>query len=934
MQENKNKVDYSQTLNLPQTSFPMRGNLPEREPHLLQMMQEKQVYKKVLEKNKKTGKTFILHDGPPYANGDIHMGHSLNKVLKDIIVRHKTMCGCYSPYVPGWDTHGLPIEKKVQIEKKVFKDDVGVVKFREICKDFALNAVSNQAKQFVRLGGLGDYEKNKYVTLDPDFEAEQIQVFWDMYKKGYIYRDLKPVYWCSDCETALAEAEIEYHDHDATSIFVKFRVAEDKGLLSQYGELANTYLVIWTTTPWTLPGNQAITVNPEFTYAVVESTYNGKIVRYIVAKDLVEKVMEECAVTSYRIVGEVIGKDLENIKCFKPLDLTKTSRVILGSDNDLIVSLDAGTGLVHTAPGHGHEDSLACKRYGDIETIVPVDSKGYMTEEAGQFAGLEYSAANEKIIEYLKTTDFLFAKKKLKHSYPHCWRCKKPVIYRATTQWFASVEKFRDQVLKEIDNVRWIPSWGNDRMTNMVKDRADWCISRQRVWGVPIPIFYCKQCSKELINEETIERVKTLVRVNGSNMWYDMSSEQILQHRAKCECGCDEFEKENDIMDVWFDSGSTHAGILHNPKYAINQEVADMYLEGNDQYRGWFQSSLLTSVATNGRAPYKQVLTHGMVLDGEGRKMSKSLGNGVDPLEIIKEYGADILRLWAVSADYQSDVRISKDILSQVSEVYKKLRNTIRFLLGNLSDFNINTDVVEYSKRDELDKYMMYKINKLVEYVNTAYDNYDFHLIYSELHRFCTAELSSKYLDVIKDRLYTFRQDHPLRRSSQSTMNDILRILVRLIAPILCFTAEEIWTFMSHKTKEDYLSVLAAGFPVETDEYNDVALIEKWDRIFAIKEETSKYLEEVRASKVIGNSLDALITIHTTGEEFEFMKENIENLKLVTIVSEFELIDSNERKIVVEKAYGDKCARCWTYSPDVGRDRQHIDICKKCIDNM
>lgn len=934
MQDKKQVEDYTQTLNLPQTSFPMRGNLPEREPHFLQRMQEQEIYKKILEKNKKTGKTFILHDGPPYANGDIHMGHSLNKVLKDIIVRYKTMNGYYSPYVPGWDTHGLPIEKKVQIEKKIFKDDVGVVKFREICKDFALNAVKNQANQFVRLGGLGDWEKNKYLTLDSDFEADQIQVFWDMYKKGYIYRDLKPVYWCSDCETALAEAEIEYHDHETTSIFVKFRVSEDKGLFSKYGPLENTYLVIWTTTPWTLPGNQAITVNSAFTYAVVEAKENGVDNRYVIAKDLVEKVMEEGAITSYNIVGEVLGADLENVLCLKPLDLHKTSRVILGSDNDLIVSLDAGTGLVHTAPGHGHEDNLVCKRYGDIETIVPVDEKGYMTSEARQFSGLKYTDANDKIIHHLEQTGFLFAKKKLNHSYPHCWRCKQPVIYRATTQWFASVDKFRDEVLKEIDNVKWIPSWGNERMVNMVKDRADWCISRQRVWGVPIPIFYCKDCKKELINEDIIQRVKTLVRVNGTNMWYDLTSEQILQDRAVCDCGCHTFVKENDIMDVWFDSGSTHVGVLQNEKYGINQEVADLYLEGNDQYRGWFQSSLLTSVAVKGKAPYKQVLTHGMVLDGEGRKMSKSLGNGVDPLEIVKDYGADILRLWSVSADYQSDVRISKDILSQVSEVYKKLRNTIRFLLGNLSDFNIATDVVEYEKRDELDKYMMYKINKLVEYIDTAYDNYDFHLIYSELHRFCTAELSSKYLDVIKDRLYTFRKDHPLRRSSQSTMNDILRVLVRLIAPILCFTAEEAWSFMSHKSKDEFLSVLMGGFPVERSEYNDEALIEKWDRIFAIKEETAKYLEEARATKVIGSSLDALLTIETTGEEFKFMQDNLESLKLVTIVSAFELLDSNERKITAQKAYGDKCARCWTYSPDVGRDQVHQHICKKCIDNM
>lgn len=928
--QNNDKQDYTATLNLPQTAFPMRGNLPEREPLFLQKMEEQKIYKKVLEKNKKSGKTFILHDGPPYANGDIHMGHSLNKIIKDIIVRYKTMNGYYAPYVPGWDTHGLPIEKKVQNEKKVFVSDVGVFKFREICKNYAQTQIDRQAAQFKRLGGLGDYDKNRYVTLDPTFEASQIGVFWNMYKKGYIYRDLKPVYWCNDCETALAEAEIEYSDHDTTSIYVKFRVSEDGGVLSKYGELKDTYLVIWTTTPWTLPGNQAITVNSKFTYAIVKSENEN----YVIAKELVEKVMEEAAISKYDIIGEVLGSELENIKCFKPLDSMQTSRVILGSPLDLDVSLDAGTGLVHTAPGHGNEDNLACKRYKDIEVIVPVDSKGIMTKEAGIFEGLKYSDANNKIIEHLEKTGYLFAKKKISHQYPHCWRCKNPVIYRATTQWFASIDGFREDVLNEIKNVKWIPSWGQERMTNMVKDRSDWCISRQRVWGVPIPIFYCKTCGKELINEEIIERIKTLVSVNGSSMWYDLTSQQILKDFGKCECGCTEFIKEKDIMDVWFDSGSTHNAVLENPKYGINQDIADMYMEGNDQYRGWFQSSLLTSVATKKKAPYRQVLTHGMVVDGEGRKMSKSLGNGVEPLGVINKYGADILRLWAVSADYQTDVRISDDILSQVSEVYKKIRNTMRFLLGNLSDFNLNENIVEYSERDELDKYMMYKLNKLIEYVNSAYDSYDFHLIYSELHRFCTVELSSKYLDVMKDRLYTYNKNHKLRRSCQSTMNDILRVLVRLIAPILSFTAEEVWSFMSHQTKDDYLTVLTAGFPSEKADYNDETLIQKWNKIFELKDRAAKFLEEARANKLVGSSLDALVIIHSTGDELEFIKENIDNIKLVMIVSGIEIFDDDTNKIEVQKAYGDKCARCWTYSSDVGKDRVNKDLCKKCIDNM
>ncbi|MBR1884004.1 MAG: isoleucine--tRNA ligase [Clostridia bacterium] len=930
--------DYSNTLNLPKTDFPMRGNLPEREPLIAKRLEENKVYKKILEETSKTGKKFILHDGPPYANGDIHMGHSLNKIIKDIIVRYKTMQGYYSPYVPGWDTHGLPIEKKVQSEKKVFKDDVGAVTFREICKQYAMDAVANQSRQFKRLGGLGDYENNIYLTLDPEFEVSQLDIFWQMYKNGYIYRDLKPVYWCSDCETALAEAEIEYSDHETNSIYVRFKIDSSKtnGIFEGLVPCENNYVIIWTTTPWTLPGNQAITVNPDFNYAIIEVTESGKQVRYIMAEELVDKAIADMSISpDYMKVKVVKGTDLEGIECIKPLGFNGKSRILLGSPTDLEVTIDTGTGLVHTAPGHGHEDYLVCKRYGDIETVVPVDNKGFMTKEAGEFEGLKYSDANIKIIERLKETGDLMGIKTMLHQYPHCWRCKKPVIYRATTQWFASVKGFRDKVLEEIKNVKWNPEWGNERMTNMVKDRTDWCISRQRTWGVPIPIFYCKNCHKELINENTIERIKTLTSVNGSNMWFDLSAGQILKDMAVCpECGGKEFEKENDIMDVWFDSGSTFSSVLTQKKYGIEVEKADLYLEGNDQYRGWFQSSLLTSVATRGIAPYKEVLTHGMVVDGEGRKMSKSLGNGVDPLAIVNKYGADILRLWAVSSDYHTEVRLSEDILSQVSEVYKKLRNTIRFLLGNLSDFNIQTDIVPYSERDELDRYILYRVNKLIEYTVEAYESYDFHLIYSELHRFITTELSSKYLDVMKDRLYTFRQDHPLRRSAQSTMNDILRVLVRIIAPILPFTAEEVWSFMSHTEIKESQTVMLSGFPTERPEYTDNSLIEKWDRIFKIRDELAKYLEQARANKLIGQNLDACVTFATSGEELEFVKANSDNIALVCIVSQLEIVESDERKIEVEKAYGAKCARCWTYSDSVGRDFVHKDLCKKCLDNM
>lgn len=925
------KKDYSKTLNLPQTEFQMRGNLPTKEPGILKAMLDNHVYQLVLEKNKGTGKRFVLHDGPPYANGDIHTGHALDKILKDIIIRYKTMNGYYSPYVPGWDTHGLPIEKKVQQELKITKDEVGTAKFREICKDFAMNAVEKTAVQFERLGGLGDYQdpSKRYLTLTHDFEAAQVGVFGDMYQKGYIYRDLKPVYWCSDCETALAEAEIEYKDDTATSIYVKFRVKEDKGLFTSYGDLKDTYIVIWTTTPWTLPGNQAITLNPELVYAMVSANKNGKVERYIVAKDLVEKVMEIGEITDYEIIAEWKGETLENIICLSPVIENKTSRVILGSDKDLFVSLDAGTGCVHTAPGHGHEDYLCCKRYKDIEIIVPVDKHGKLTNEAGRFEGMYYAKANKAIIEYLKETQDLFAAKELVHPYPHCWRCKKPVIYRATTQWFASIDGFREKALEEINQVNWYPDWGAERMANMIKDRADWCISRQRTWGVPIPIFYCETCGKEVINKETIEIVKDLFAKKGTNAWFEMSAEEILGKEFHCEaCGSHALVKEQDIMDVWFDSGSSHTAVL-NEKYGLPEGPADMYMEGNDQYRGWFQSSLLTSVATKGYAPYKEVVTHGMVVDGEGKKMSKSLGNGISPMTIVEEYGADILRLWATSSDYHSEIRLSKEILMQISEVYKKIRNTVRFLLGNTFDFDPNIDMVLYQDRDELDQYMMYKLNKLIEYVNDAYNKYEYHLVYSELHRFCTTELSSKYLDVIKDRLYTFRNNHPLRRSSQSTMYEILVALTKIMSPILVFTAEEIYQHM--KTVGDKKeSIVLEKFPTVNPMHFNESLVEKWNHIYEIKESMSKDIENARAEKLVGHSLDSDITIEAPEKEYKFIEENKEAIKLIAIISDLTVKKADKYHVIVEKSSGTKCPRCWTYSKEMNEE----GICLKCAENM
>ena len=920
------KKNYSETLNLPKTDFPMRGNLPEREPAILEKLEKEDIYNKLLNRNRATGKKFVFHDGPPYANGNIHLGHAFNKTLKDIIIKYKNMSGYYAPYIPGWDTHGLPIEKKVEQVLKISKDDVGISEFRKKCKEYALEQVEIQERGFKRLGVVGDFE-NRYVTLDPDFEVEQIKVFSDMYKKGYIYRDLKPVYWCEDCRTALAEAEIEYQDDTATSIFVKFKVNKDNGVFDGIVDTTKLFFVIWTTTPWTMPGNQAVTVNPEFNYSI--ASVNDEF--YVIATEMIDSVMKEAGIENYTVLEKTFkGKEFENILLNHPI-LKKTSRVILGSDNDLLVTLDAGTGLVHTAPGHGHEDYLACKRYGDIEIICPVDEKGYMTEEAGELEGLKYTDANKKVIEILGQTGALLAKKELTHPYPHCWRCHKPVIYRATTQWFASVKKFRDEALNAVKKVKWYPKWGEDRMINMLKDRGDWCISRQRVWGVPIPIFYCECCGKEFINDETINRLNKIFKEKGTNAWYDMTPEELLGDlKFECECGSNKLVKETDIMDVWFDSGSSHFAVLDTEKYGLSWP-ADLYLEGNDQYRGWFQSSLLTSVAVKGVAPYKATVTHGFLIDEDKRKMSKSLGNGVDPLDVCNKFGADILRLWTVSSDYHADVKVSNDIIIGVAEVYKKIRNTSRFMLGNLYDFNPNAEYVDYENRDELDKYIMYKLNNLVKESIAAYDEYEFHTIFNGVHRFCTAELSSRYLDVVKDRLYTLKANDPLRKSIQSTMYDVIKTMTILIAPILSFTAEEIWGFMTLKKEDKEESVLLAKMPEYNEKYANEVIASKWDSIYELRDEVLVALERARADKTVGHPLDAKVIIFEEDQKAEELKQLKGILEMVFIVSKVE-IKSGLRQIIVEKADGRKCERCWKYNGFIGQDKEHETICPRCIE--
>ena len=919
------KKDYGKTLNLPKTDFPMRANLPEREPKIEKEVFENDLYEKMLKKNE-GHESFVLHDGPPYANGEIHIGHALNKILKDTIVRYKNLKGYYTPYVPGFDTHGMPTEKRAIEKLGLDRSKIPVSQFRDTCLDFARYYKDRQIEGFKRVGVLGDW-KDPYITYDPKCEARQLGVFYDMYANGYLYRGLKPVYWCTDCESALAEAEIEYKDVDTTSIFVKFPVEDSKGLFDK----ENTYFVIWTTTPWTLPGNVGITIGGEFEYSIVK-TNQGKL---IIATALVDNVMKEAGIEEYETIKTLSGEELEGVLCKHPF-LDRTSRVVLGSDDTIVVELGTGTGAVHTAPGYGKEDYL-CGLKNGLEIVVTVDGKGYQTEGAGIFAGLKYDESNDKIIEWLEENKFLLKKQKINHSYPHCWRCKNPIIFRATEQWFCSVDKFKDEAIKAAETVKWIPSWGADRISNMIKERADWSISRQRTWGVPLPIYYCKECGKEYITKESIEKLKTIFKEKGSNAWWDLTAEELMPEGAKCkECGCTEFVKEKDIMDVWFDSGSTHQSVLVERGLPY---PADLYLEGADQYRGWFQSSLLTSVAINGIAPYKQVLTHGWTIDKEGKKMSKSLGNGISPQDVIKEYGADILRLWVLSSDYQSDVSLSKDILKQITEVYRKMRNTARYILGNTSDFDPDKDMVSYNELQEIDKYALLRLNDLVRKCTESYDKYDFHEAYQAINVFCVTDMSSFYLDIIKDRLYTAKANSKERRAAQTTMYIILDSLVRMLAPLTSFTAEEIWKYMNKSKNEKVESVMLTIYPEVNSQYENEELRAKWEKIVKIKEIVSKKLEEARAEKIIGHSLNAKVTLFAEGDLYKFIKENKELLQTVFIISNLEVEEnqrSNEEKlgVKIEQAEGEKCERCWMYSTTVGEDKENPTICHRCSEAL
>lgn len=923
-------MDYSKTLNLPETEFPMRAGLPEREPEFLKYWEENKIYEKKQELHA-GHKKFVLHDGPPYANGKIHMGTALNKILKDIIMKYKYAQGFDTPYVPGWDTHGMPIEHAAIKNLGLNRHELDTLVLRKECHDYALKWIDEQRTDFKRLGVLGDWD-HPYITMTHDYEAVQIHVFGEMAKKGYIYKGKKAVYWCPHCETALAEAEIEYGEEKSPAIFVKMPLVKDNGMLPEAAQGKPAYIVIWTTTPWTMPANVAIALHPDFEYAWVEC--EGEIL--FMAKEMLEAVGKVCKKDLSNIIGTCKGKDMEYAECRHPFETIDRKSLVVLAD---YVTLEAGTGCVHTAPGHGADDFETGVRY-NLPIICPVDGSGKLTAEAGvDFAGMFVFDANVPIIKYLAWLNRLFGKENIRHQYAHCWRCKNPIIYRATEQWFASVDGFREEALNAIANdVQWIPSWGEARIHNMVADRHDWCISRQRVWGVPIPIFYCEDCNEHLVNDDTINAVADLFAKEGSDAWWAHSAEEILPQGTKCpKCGGTHFRKESDIMDVWFDSGSSHAAVCKTrPELAW---PADMYLEGSDQHRGWFQSSLLTSVATEGKAPYHAVLTHGYVVDGEGRKMSKSVGNTVAPQEVIAQYGADIIRLWAASSDYKADIRISKEILKQLSEVYRKIRNTIRYILGNTNDFNYETDKVEFKDMLELDRWALMHMQLLKKEVSAAYESYDFHVLYHAIHNFCSIEMSSYYLDILKDRLYAYKADSFERRSAQTAMYEIMLDLVVMIAPVLSFTMEEVWQFMK-KPASMPESVFMMPWPECKEEYIDEALESKWDNFIEIRSEITRVLEGARRAKTIGHSLDAKVELHATGEALAILRSVEGDLATLLIVSQAKLVEGlaggveatgrEDLKVTVQAAEGEKCERCWIYSDTVGKDAEHPTVCARC----
>ncbi|MBE6690538.1 MAG: isoleucine--tRNA ligase [Ruminococcaceae bacterium] len=920
--------DYSASLNLPNTTFAMRAELPKREPQMMEYWNSIDLYGS-MQSYAADKPLFVLHDGPPFSNGNIHMGHALNKILKDFINKSRLMSGYRVPYIPGWDNHGMPIESAIIKKNKLDHKKMSVSDFRSACHAFAQSFIDIQREQFQRLGITGDWE-HPYATMAPAFEAREVKVFGEMYRKGYIYKGLKPVYWCPKDETALAEAEIEYKTDECTSIYVKFRMVDDKGKLAGICDLANTYVIIWTTTTWTLPGNLAIALNPVEDYVVVKAGAEN----YIVASALLEKTMQAGGVTEYEVIATLKGSEFEFMTAQHPF-LDRTS-VLVNAD---YVTMESGTGCVHTAPGFGADDYQTCRRY-NIDIIVPVDDRGYQTADAGKFAGMYYAESNVAILADMTESGALFASEEISHEYPHCWRCKSPIIFRATPQWFCSVDAFKDEAVEACSKVQWLPAWGGERMVQMVRERADWCISRQRKWGLPIPVFYCEDCGEVICNEQTIESVSAVFGEKGSNAWFDLDAADLLPKGFVCpKCGKTHFVKETNTLDGWFDSGSTHFGVLADEEWP-----ADVYLEGADQYRGWFQSSLLTAVGSTGvaQAPFKTVLTHGWVVDGEGRAMHKSLGNGVDPLDVIKKYGADLVRLWVASADYHVDVRASDAIFKQLSDSYRKIRNTARFLLADLYDFDPEKDAVPMNELTGIDAWIVAGMNALIKRAREAYDGYEFHLIYHDLNDFCTTELSKLYIDITKDRVYAEAPDSKERRSAQTAMYYIISAMTRLMAPLLAFTSEEIWQVMPHKSGDEKKSVYLNDLPAFDESLTFADTVAAWDKIFALRESVMKALELARAEKRIGKSLDAKVTVYAPDAEAYGVLEAFKaELPTIFIVSQVELVkgaapaeavveEGAAIGVLVEAADGEKCDRCWNYTTVPAHDEEGGCLCPRC----
>ena len=911
--------DYTSTLNLPVTDFPMRAGLPQREPEMQKYWESIDLYNLMQESGK--GKPlFMLHDGPPFSNGNIHMGTAMNKILKDFINKSKLMMGYRVSYIPGWDNHGMPIESAIIKQNKLDRKKMSIPEFREACHNFAQDFVNRQREQFKRLGVSGDWE-HPYLTMNRSFEGREVKVFGEMYKKGYIYKGLKPVYWCYHDETALAEAEIEYQDDPCTTVYVKFPMHDDQGKLSHLDK-SKLNFVIWTTTIWTLPGNLAIALHPSESYAVVKNNGNGEM--YIMAEALTDKVMGVAGISDYEIVETHEGAFFENMLADHPF-LPKTSRLVLAD----YVTMDSGTGCVHTAPGFGADDYQTCKRYG-MDMVVPVDDQGRHTDYAGKYAGMVVEESNPVILKDMKESGALLASEEIVHSYPHCWRCKHPIIFRATPQWFCSVDAFKDEACAACDEVRWVPGWGIDRMKSMIRERADWCISRQRRWGLPIPVVYCKDCGKPVVTDETIAAISEMFGKEGSNAWFDKDPADFLPAGMTCpHCGGKSgFEKETDTLDGWFDSGSTHFAAMERDQHFW---PATMYIEGLDQYRGWFQSSLLVAVGALGRgAPFKECVTHGWTVDGEGKAMHKSLGNGMDPAEIFDKYGADLLRLWAGSADYHVDVRCSDEIFKQLSQNYLKFRNTCKFCLDNLVGFDAD-HLVQPDEMLPLDKWAVTRLNTLIEKVFAAYDNYEFHVVSHMVNDFCVVDLSSFYFDIIKDRLYCGEENSLERRSAQSAVWMILDAMTRLFAPILAFTCDEVWLAMPHRAGDDARNVLLNQM---VQPYTAYALSEeemgKWARLAALRTAVNGALEQARADKTIGKSLEAEVDLTVTAEDAFLTDMDAADLADLLIVSQVRVEVGAEQSVAVRPANGAKCLRCWKVLPTVGSDAGHPDLCPRC----